>query len=168
MHLRTNFSSGEVHACRSLRRTRNTSRFSAISDICWLRTNMTPQQAGDAIIPPGPCATSGQFSRRVASRTGLPIFLGTFWTRDRTSVAGISPFGEAARHSALYEFHNCSLSAKCRTVNTLRKNVISAACTWDSSLSVTNIQSMRIGTKTDLKTVSFAVLESSRFVTTER
>ena len=54
---------------------------------------------------------------------------------------------------------------------TLRKNPISAACTWVNIISVISQDSwpqVRIGTTTDLKTESFSVFENSRFVTTER
>ena len=51
------------------------------------------------------------------------------------------------------------------------KNPISGACTWVNILSVITQDSwpqVRIGTMTDLKTYSFAVFESSRYVVTER
>ena len=51
----------------------------------------------------------------------------------------------------------------------LRKNPISAAFTWDTTFSVITQGSwpqMRIGKKTNYKTDSFAVFESSHFVTT--
>ena len=54
---------------------------------------------------------------------------------------------------------------------TLRKNPTFGACTWVNILSVITQDSwpyVRIGTKTDLKTDSFAVFESSVFLTTER
>ena len=54
---------------------------------------------------------------------------------------------------------------------TLRRNPIFGACTWVNILLVITQDSwpwVRIGTKTDLKTDSFAVFESSRFAATER
>ena len=50
------------------------------------------------------------------ARLALPLFPGTFWSRGRTVVPGISLFGEKSRRK---------LVAK-----------ITAACTWDSTLSV--------------------------------
>jgi len=58
----------------------------------------------------------------------------------------------------------------CVALWTLRKNPISAAFTWDDILAVVTEDSwpqVRIGTKTELKTDSFAVLENSHFVNTE-
>ena len=43
-----------------------------------------------------------------------PIFSGEFLSGGRTIVAEISSFGDVARHSGLYEFHNCAL---CREVS---------------------------------------------------
>ena len=59
----------------------------------------------------------------------------------------------------------CSLSRRV-TPWTLRKNPISAACSWESILLVVTRGSwpqVRIGRKTDLKTERFAIFESSRF-----
>ena len=49
----------------------------------------------------------GHFPVGVASRTCPAYFPGTFWSRGRT--VEISPFGEVARRSGLYEFHSCAL-----------------------------------------------------------
>ena len=38
-----------------------------------------------------------------------PFFPGTFWTDGRTNIAGISRFGEVARHPGLYGFRTCTL-----------------------------------------------------------
>jgi len=95
-NFRVRFSSGEGRRVSSPRRFRYTSRSTAIPD-------------SSACSTPRPL---GCFPVVVASRTFSPIFPVTFWTHGRTNVDGISRFGEAARHSKLYEFHSCALCNK--------------------------------------------------------
>jgi len=100
----------------------------------------------------------------------LPVFRGGFWTHGRANVAGISRLGEVGRHSELCEFHSCAL---CHEVShhwlftkipssSLAPEIILFRSSEDSGSLV------RIGTKADLKTDSFAVFETSRFGTTKR
>jgi len=65
-----------------------------------------------------------------------PVFRAAFWTRGRTNVAGIFRFGEVVRHSGLCEFRSCALCREVSRRELLRKNPISAACTWGSTLLV--------------------------------
>jgi len=70
----------------------------------------------------------------------------------------------------LTNFTAAHFVAKYHAVNS-SQNPISADCIWDNILSFITQDSWpqeRIGTKQYLKTDSFAVFESSRFVTTER
>ena len=154
-------------------RNRNSSRSTAISGSspgCTLKTG--PGKVEDVNKPSDPWSTFWANSPWV-SPAGLasPIFPGTFWTPARTNVGRISRFGQVVRYSVLYEFHSCVL---CHEVShcELCKNRISATCTWDITLTVITHDlwpaEVMIWIKTDLKTDSFSVFETSRFVTTER
>ena len=76
---------------------------------------LAPQQdRSDVIIPNGPCRPLVLLSRGRKQDSPHQPFLGAIWSRDRTIVAGMSPFGEVARHTRTYEFHSCAL---CREVS---------------------------------------------------
>jgi len=108
IHLRARFSSEEGSGRSSHRRTRNTSRSTAISDSS---ARSAPSKVGYVVTPPGPCGTSWPLSSG-NSQQDLPrqSFPGALWTRGRNNVAGISWFREEVRHSVLCEFHSCARS----------------------------------------------------------
>jgi len=90
----------------------------------------------------------------------------------RTNIAGISLYGgEVDRPSELYEFHICEV---CRQVS--YRELFAKIPSLPLALEIVFFQSLprihdhevRIGTLTYLKTDSFAVFETLRFVTTER
>ena len=66
---------------------------------CWLHTKTGPSKVGDVVTPPGPWTNFGPLCRWCFLQPdGLSplLFPGTFWTRGRINIAGISRLGEVA------------------------------------------------------------------------
>jgi len=87
------------------------------------------------VTPFGPWSISVPFSRE-SSQQDVPRQ--SFWSRGRTNVSRTSRFGGVAQDSELCQFHSCAhLVVNRHTVN-FRQNSNSAACTEDTTLSVTS------------------------------
>jgi len=84
-----------------------------------------------------------------------------FWSRVRNIVAVISLFGEVARHSVFTNSTAEHFVAKYHAVNS------SQNLSFDASEIALFDSFIEDSTNTDLKAGSFAVFESSRFVSTE-
>jgi len=101
-----------------------------------------------------------------------PGFRGSCWAHGRTNISVIAQFGEVVRHSGLCGFHSCALYCEVSHHGLFTKI---PSLSGDPGILLfrllPKIQDHRQGSEQDrftVKTDSFAVFESSRFVTTER
>jgi len=134
-----------------------------------------PSKVGDVFTPPGPWTNFGPLSRgcRLWPEGLSPLlFPGTFWTHGRINIAGISRLREVAWHPGLYGFQTCvlcyELSHRELFANIPSLPFILLAVFFQASPKIYDYWLVRIGTKTDLKTESFAFFEISRFATTKQ
>jgi len=97
-----------------------------------------------------------------------PIFLGTFWSHGQIIVAGISQFKQVVRHSGFYKINTCALLRKRHVMYSSQTyHLCGLHLRQHPFFHYGKFTPVTIGTNTGLKTESFAVLGSSRFVTTE-
>jgi len=171
IHFHICFSSGESRAGSNSWRTRNASLFSAISDSSasttprWDQARSKMQSRNLVLGWP-----LRRFHLDAVSRACLPTFPWTFWLHDRSNVREISIWGSRSTLRALRVSQLRAFFTTRHHVNSWQ-NPISVTCTSDSTLPVINQDSrpqVSVGTKNDLKRDTFAVFESSHFVTKER
>jgi len=110
IHFRARSSSGEGGEGRNPRRTRNTSRSTAISGKSAGSTPRGDQERSEIqslhlIVE----QRLSRFPGGATSRARLTNFSGAFWTHGQTNVAWISRIGEVAWHWGLCEFHSYAL-----------------------------------------------------------
>ena len=77
-----------------------------------LHAKIGPRRVRDEVTPHDPWTNFGPFSdgcRLLPEGLSSVFFPGIFWTHGRTSIAGISRFGEVAWHPGLYRFLTCAL-----------------------------------------------------------
>jgi len=173
INFHTHVSCEEGHGNNSLSRTRNTSRFSALSDRS-AGSIPRPHQARSEIwslhlvlVRP-----LGRFSLGVGGRITSPIFSGySGHVPEPSTVTQISLFGEVFRCLGLYEFHSCALCLEVSHRELFAKipplPLLLGMAHFQSLPEIHDHRCMGIRTKTGLNTDSFAVFQSFRFVTTE-
>ena len=133
-HFHTHFFSGEVRGGSTLRRTRNTSWSTAFSDSSAGSTPRRYQARSEKYVtPPGLWTTSGEDVVRRTCLTNLSWDILVTRTHKRSWDLSIQKeSGSTFRALRISHLHTLS---RCAKPLTLRKNPISAAFTWDSTLS---------------------------------
>ena len=102
----------------------------------WLHSITEPSKIWDVITPPGLCSNSGTFFHR-CTRQDLPrhSFFGIFWSRNRTIVAGILPFGrEVTLQWKVVRILQMCVSSHCHLVKSSYNPISSASLVLEVTL----------------------------------